>query len=554
MDEHPDHTARLKHILSVFAENGFGYFLEKVDLSTSIPLTQRLFQKGVHQIPLPERMRRTLEALGPIFVKFGQVLSTRPDLVPADFIKELAKLQDQVKPFSYHLVEARIQHDFQKPIQQIFKAFNKEPLASASLGQVHRAKLKTGEDVVVKMLRPGIKKTLREDMDILHYLAEKIEKHFPKLRFYNFKGFVDEFENQLRRELNYKNEALFIDRFKKNFADDPTVVVPQVHWKYTTEQILTMEYLEGIKITELTGHKKKLGRFDKKAIATHFIQSMFKQIFDHHFFHADPHPGNIMVTKDQKLVYLDFGMMQEVDEELDEYLENMFLALLQKDAKALTEEVIRYDGTEKPINEKELLKDVQKLMGEYGNRELGDINLGRAVQELTDLNVKYQAQIPKEAFMLGKALGTVQSICRELDPSFNVGQALNPVMQDLLKKRLQPSYITHRLAKSVMKFWKTTRNVPRRLDKILRRAEQGDITVELRHRDLEEFELELDRSSNRIALGYITGAFVIASALIMSFDLGPKIYGISAIAFFGFIAAGLLGFWLATSILHSGRF
>src|SRR3989344_5710662 len=196
MDEHPDHTARLKYILSVFADNGFGYFLEKVDLNTSIPLTQRLFQKGVHQIPLPERMRRTLEALGPIFVKFGQVLSTRPDLVPADFIKELAKLQDQVKPFSYHLVEARIQHDFQKPIQQIFKAFNKEPLASASLGQVHRAKLKTGEDVVVKMLRPGIKKTLREDMDILHYLAEKIEKHFPKLRFYNFKGFVDEFENR----------------------------------------------------------------------------------------------------------------------------------------------------------------------------------------------------------------------------------------------------------------------------------------------------------------------------------------------------------------------
>ncbi|HIG95641.1 TPA: AarF/ABC1/UbiB kinase family protein [Candidatus Woesearchaeota archaeon] len=525
-----------------------------MDLNTSIPLTQRLFQKNVHQIPLPERVRRTLEALGPTFVKFGQVLSTRPDLIPLDFIKELTKLQDQVKPFSYHLVEARIQHDFQKPIHQLFKAFDKEPLASASLGQVHRAKLKTGEDVIVKMLRPGIKKTLQEDMDILHYLAEKVEKHFPKLRFYNFKGFVDEFEQQLRRELNYKNEARFIDRFKKNFADDPTVVVPQVHWKYTTEQILTMEYLEGIKITELTGNKKKLGRFDKKSIATHFIQSMFKQIFDHHFFHADPHPGNIMVTKDQKLVYLDFGMMQEVDEELDEYLENMFLALLQKDAKALTEEVIRYDGAEKPINEKELLKDVQKLMGEYGSRELGDINLGRAVQELTDLNVKYEAQIPKEAFMLGKALGTVQGICRELDPGFNVGQALNPVMQDLLKKRLQPSYITHRLAKSVMKFWKTTRNVPRRLDKILRRAEQGDITVELRHRDLEEFELELDRSSNRIALGYITGAFVIASALIMSFDLGPKIYGISAIAFFGFIAAGLLGFWLATSILHSGRF
>ncbi|HIH47936.1 TPA: AarF/ABC1/UbiB kinase family protein, partial [Candidatus Woesearchaeota archaeon] len=473
MDEHPDHTARLKHILSVFADNGFGYFLEKVDLNTSIPLTQRLFQKNVHQIPLPERVRRTLEALGPTFVKFGQVLSTRPDLIPLDFIKELTKLQDQVKPFSYHLVEARIQHDFQKPIHQLFKAFDKEPLASASLGQVHRAKLKTGEDVIVKMLRPGIKKTLQEDMDILHYLAEKVEKHFPKLRFYNFKGFVDEFEQQLRRELNYKNEARFIDRFKKNFADDPTVVVPQVHWKYTTEQILTMEYLEGIKITELTGNKKKLGRFDKKSIATHFIQSMFKQIFDHHFFHADPHPGNIMVTKDQKLVYLDFGMMQEVDEELDEYLENMFLALLQKDAKALTEEVIRYDGAEKPINEKELLKDVQKLMGEYGSRELGDINLGRAVQELTDLNVKYEAQIPKEAFMLGKALGTVQGICRELDPGFNVGQALNPVMQDLLKKRLQPSYITHRLAKSVMKFWKTTRNVPRRLDKILRRAEQG---------------------------------------------------------------------------------
>lgn len=553
MNEKVDNAGRLKHIASILAKHGFGYFLERVELASTMPLKERLFKKEIHKSSLPKRVRLTLEQLGPTFVKFGQMLSTRPDVVPPKFSKELAKLQDHVKPFSYHIVEARIKHEFNKPLKKIFKTFEKEPIASASLGQVHKATLKNGEKVVVKILRPNIKKTLKEDIVILHYLAERFEKHFPNARFYNAKGFIQEFEKQLKKELDYKNEGRNIDRFRKNFADDPSIVVPKVYWKHSSSSVLTMEYIDGVKITDLTGKKKKLGRYNKKAIAVHFMQSIFKQIFEHRFFHADPHPGNVMVLSKSKLAYLDFGMMQEIDEDFDQYLENTFIALLQKDAKALTSEIIRFDAADEPYDEKELLSDVERLMEEYVDKELGDINLAHAVNQLTKLDIKYKAQIPKEFFMLGKSLATVQGVCAELDPSFNVGNALEPVMEQLIKKRLDPKYIKHRVARSLTKIWRSARDVPRRLDKVLRRAEQGDLTVELRHRDLEEFELEMDRSSNRIALGYVTGAFIIASAVVMSLDLGPKIYGISSIAFFGLLVSGVLGFWLAVSILQSGR-
>ncbi len=571
MNDPQDSGGRLRQIARVLARHGFSYVIDRIELKSHLPITDRVFAPGVKHISPAARFRTALEELGPTYVKLGQVLSTRPDILPPEYIEELTKLQDRVKPFSFEQVATTIEQDFGKPVSRVFKKFNETPLASASIGQVHEAWLKTGEHVVVKIVRPNITETIDHDIRILQYLAEKIEKEFPQSRLFNPKGFVEEFDRQIHREINYKLEGANVDRFGKNFAADKTVKVPAVFWKYTSKNVLTLEFIDGLKITELkhleTVSKKKvkteeeklllrkfpLQQYNRKIIARRFILSMFRQVFEHRFFHADPHPGNVMVLKNNVVGYLDFGMMKVVDQEFSDNITDVFINLLQFNVDELARALLRFDATEIDVDTRELKNDLKSLLEEYQNTELGDIDITHVIQELAVLNIKYQARIPKDFFMLGKAIGTAEGICRTLDPSFNAQVVLTPTMHELVRKRMSVENITSTLKKTAASFFSRARDLPKRVDNVLRNFERGKLEFDFRHKDLHEIELEIDRSSNRLTLGIIVAAFIVASALIMQLPTGPLIFGFPAFALVGLSSAGVIGFWVAISIMKRGR-
>ncbi len=571
MNDLEDSSARLRQIVRVLARHGFSYLVDRIELKSHLPITDRIFVKGAKHLSPATRFRRVLEELGPTFIKFGQILSTRPDLLPPVYIEELSKLQDQVNPFSFEQVANTIEQDFGKPATKVFKKINETPLASASIGQVHEAWLKTGEHVIVKVVRPNIKKTIDDDVHILYYLAEKIEKEFPKIKLFNPLGFVQEFDKQIHHEINYKLEGANVARFGKNFADDKTVKVPRAYEKYTSKNVLTLEYIHGLKITELKhlesiAHKKErtdeekrllrtfpLNQYNRKVIARRFILSIFKQVFEHRFFHADPHPGNVMVLKNNVIAYLDFGMMKFVDPEFAENITDVFINMLQFNVDELARALLRFNATEQEVPMHKLKEDLKQLLEEYQNVELGDIDIKKVIVELSEINIKYQAHIPKDFFMLGKAIGTAEGICRELDPSFNAQVVLTPTMHELVKKRMSVDNLAHTIKKTAAVLLSRARDFPRRFDNVLHTFERGKFEFNFRHKDLHEMELEIDRSSNRLTLGIIVAAFIVASALIMQLPTGPLIFGFPAFALMGLSAAGLIGFWVAVSIMKRGR-
>lgn len=571
MNDPPDSSGRLRQIARVLAHHGFSYLIDRIELKAHLPITDRVFSRGMKHVSPAARFRMVLEELGPTFVKLGQVLSTRPDILPPDHIEELSKLQDHVKPFSFEQVTRTIEQDLGKPASAVFKKFNETPLASASIGQVHEAWLKSGEHVVVKIVRPNIKDTIDHDVRILYYLADKIEKEFPHARLFNPRGFVEEFDKQIHREINYKLEGANVDRFAKNFSGDKTVKVPRVFWNYTSKNVLTLEFIDGVKITELIRlediSKKKtrteeekqflrkfpLQQYNRKVIARRFILSIFRQVFEHRFFHADPHPGNIMVLKNNIVGYLDFGMMKGIDPEFSENITDVFINLLQFNIEELARSLLRFDVTEVEVPMHELKADLKNLLDEYQNIELGDIDLQKVIQELAALNIKYQARIPKDFFMLGKAIGTAEGICRSLDPSFNVQVILTPSMHELVKQRMSVDNISKNIKKAAVTLFSRARDLPRRLDNVVRTFERGRLEFDFRHKDLHEIELEIDRSSNRLTLGIIVAAFIVASALIMQLPTGPLILGFPAFALIGLSSAGVIGFWVAISIMKRGR-
>ncbi len=571
MNEGPDTTGRLRQIIRVLAQHGFSYCIDHVELKSHLPLTDRMFRKGMKHVAPSARLRMALEELGPTFIKFGQILSTRPDLVPANYITELSKLQDHVKPIKYEQVAETIKQEFGKPIPELFDRFQKEPLASASIGQVHEAWTKRGEHVVVKVIRPGIKNNIDSDLKILFYLSKKFEQQFSEARLWNPTGFVKEFEKQIHRELNYTLEGHNVIRFGKNFAKDKQVKVPKVYEKLSTRNVLTIEYIDGIKITELnklaalkkkrakTDDEKKLlkkykgHKFNNKLIAKRFILSIFRQVFEHRFFHADPHPGNVMVLKNNVIAYLDFGMMKVVDPEFADNISDVFVNLLQFRTEELAYSLMRFDAAENEVDIRELKDDLKSLLEEYRDVELGDINISKVVNQLGELNMKYQARIPSDFFMLGKAIGTAEGICRTLDPSFNGQVVLTPAMHALIRKRTSPKAIAKQVKTTALSFFSRARDLPGRFDRIMKKFEGGRIEFDFRHKDLEEIELEIDRSSNRLTLGIIIAAFIVASALIMQLPTGPLIMGFPAFALIGLSAAGVMGTWVAFAIMKRGR-
>jgi len=547
---------RLRQILRVLAKHGFGYLVDKLNaeqrvlgrlLTSFQPIRKRQF---LHMVE-PVRLRTALEELGPTFIKFGQVLSTRPDLLPPEFCREMEKLQDNVPACHFCDMEGQVETELKRPISDIFSSFSSGPMAAASLAQVHRARLKDGRRVVVKVLRPGIEELVANDLEILAFLASKVEQYVEESRAYNLMGMVRELKKSLARELDFNIEAANAQRFREMFADDPTVYIPQVFLEQSGARVLTMEEIQGIKITDMEA--LAAAGLDRPTIAVNGANAYLKQIFGKGFFHADPHPGNLFVLKENRVVFLDFGMTGRLHPHIKSQIIKILHGIIHGDMAMMSEAAAALGTTDEHTDFRSLELELSDFVDRNYVASLKDIRVGENFAQLMNILTGNKVKLAPELFLLARTLMTIEGVGKRLDPEFNLIELLEPFIKQLLKERHSP----RKIAQDLMKFMGWAYNfiiaLPRDMREIVTKLKKGKLHIEFEHKGLEDLISELDRLSNRIAFSLIIAALIVGSSIIMHADKGVKILGHPVLGVLGYLLAGFLGLWLAWSIFRSGK-
>jgi ubiquinone biosynthesis protein len=492
-----------------------------------------------------------MEELGPTFIKLGQLLSTRPDVLNKDYIQEFSKLQDEVPAVSIDEVNAQILRELGHPAEELFAEFSKEPLATASIAQVHRGKLKSGEEVVLKVRRPAIAKIVETDIDVMMGLAYLIEQHVPAVALYNPIGLVKEFRRSIMREMNFTREGRTIDRFAVNFADSETVYTPKVFWDYSGELVLTMEYVPGIKISDV--EKLRAQGYDLKEIASRGADAFLKQVLDYGLFHADPHPGNVFILPGQIICMLDYGMVGRLGRDLKDQLLDLLQALLSKDVERIISQLL-YSGDLLDDSElKNLRRDLHDFIEDYYDIVLQDIKVGKLLSEFIEILTHYRIHFPPDYMLLARALVVMEGVGRQLDPDFNMISHMRPYIKKLVIERFSPKNISAQAGHIAQSYAALVKSLPHDVKVFLNRLNRNQFKIDLEHRGLEKLVTDLDRSSNRVSFAVVIGSLIVGSSLVMQIDKGPMILGFPLLGLLGYLVAALLGLWLAVGILRSGR-
>ena len=415
---------RFEQVLKVITKYELGHFLEKAKLK------KRSF-KLKKKMTRPIELRMILEELGGTFIKLGQLLSLRPDLIPKEYCDELSKLQDDIEPFSFEEVKHVIKAEFKKPINKLFKKFEKKPVATASIGQVHVARLKNNKKVAVKVMRPGIKALIHTDLEILEHLA-RLFKHHVKQNIVDPEEIFEEFKRYTENELDYLKEAYNIKRFYNNFKKERKIKIPRVYDKFTTHRVLTMEFVEGVEVRQILIHPKKYKRFNRKKISELIVYSVMKQIFIDGFFHADPHPANVLVKKDT-IGFIDFGIVGKLDKELKEKMGLLFISLIHRDTNNLVKAFISLNLVDTDVDVNNLKKDLSDTLGEYYDTSLDRIDMAELFFKSLRVAKKHKIKVSRDFVLLGKALVTLQGVGIEFSPGFNLVQETHPFIEKLYK-------------------------------------------------------------------------------------------------------------------------
>ena len=549
----PRDLQRLRQIANVLVKHGFGYLLESLNLERYLSLGKRMFPfkkrpEGLKKdkTSIAERARLVLEELGPTFIKLGQILSARSDLIPPDFLREFSKLQDEVPPFSFPEVRKVIEEQFASPLKQLFSHFKENPLAAASIAQVHRASLPGGEEVVVKVQRPGIVPKIKADLNILLFLAPLTERHIPRSRPYSPVEIAEEFAVTLRRELDFTTEANHTDRFYRNLEEDDSVRIPQVYWDLTGERVLTLEMIEGIKINDLEA-LNKVG-LDRKKIALRGVNLFLKQIFEYGFFHADPHPGNFLVLDNEVIGLIDFGIVGRLDEETLHSIANMFISLISHDLDRLGDEFINLNLSSEEFDRRSFQADLLEFVDSYFGIPLKRLRAENFINDLLRLAGKYGIRVSRDFVLLGKTVFIIGGIGRELDPDFDFLEAAKPFAYDLIKKRFHPRKLFLNSVRTLSEISSLLESFPGQVSQILKKFRQGEFKLTMEHQGLEEAARGQSKLSNRLTLGLVVTALIIGSSLLIQAE-GAIFWG----GVMGFALAGLLGLWLIVAVWRSGR-
>jgi ubiquinone biosynthesis protein len=542
------HLSRYRHIVEVLLKHGFGYVLEHLDLGYLVPFRKRVTgeQELSRGLPVAVRLRMVLEELGVTFIKFGQLLSTRPDILPPHFIAELEKLQDEVPPVPFPEIKETIERELGGKLEDLFAQFNPTSLAGASIGQVYEACLPGGQRVVVKVQRPGISRQVQTDLEILSGVAGLIEDRIP---YFSPRELVDQFQLVIKRELDYTREALNIDRFRRNFAEREGVHIPRVYWEYTTPRVLTMEYIDGTRLSDLGPDTPAPIR---QRIARRGARAFMEQILVDGFFHGDPHPGNLFVVGGDEIAFLDFGVVGRLDERTMDGVAGLFVAVIERDVDNVLKGLRRLGILGEEVLPG-LREDIIDLIDRHYDKSLEEIHIGIVIQEMLDVTRRYHLRIPSNFLLLAKVLLVLEGVGRSLDPGFNILAAAQPFAQELIKRRLSPRRLLREARREVQENWELFTRLPRSLERVLTRASHDQLAVRFKHEGLERLINRLDIASNRLAVGMILAALIIGSSLVMLTDRGPQLWGFPAIGLVGFSLAALVGAWLVYAIFRSGR-
>ncbi len=544
---------RLREIATILVRYGFADVLARLRLERYLAFGRRIFfrrPRAAEGLTQARRLRLAFEALGPTFIKFGQALSTRADLLPPDFVAEFSRLQDEVPPMPPGEAEKAIERELGAPLRSIFREFTPTPIAAASIAQVHRARLVTGEEVAVKVRRPGISGVIESDLAIMGYLARLAERYLPDADVYRPSMLVHQFALSIRREQDLAREGRTIGRFAHDFERDPTVHFPGVYWPYTTTGVLTMEFVHGVKMSDILAGRAK---GDPILLARRGAEVMLKQILLNGLFHADPHPANVFVLPGDGICLLDFGNIGRVDRALREQLARVVYAVVREDADGLTDAVIDI-AQATDVNRGELRNDMIEMLESYSVVALGNLPVGELLRDVFGAMGRHRLRMPPDLLLLARALVTSEGVGRQLDPSFNMAETARPLIERVLRERISPGALVERAGEFAHEAAEVVQTVPRGVLEIVEKLRNDRLQIQFVHRNLDHVVHELDRSSNRLSLAILVAALIVGSSLIFQAKAGPAMFGYPALGMVGFLAAGLLGLWLAIMILRTGRF
>ncbi len=549
------HLNRYRQILGVLFRYGFGDLVDTLKIEQYIEIGLKMISRKrrerIEKLSRSERVRMALEELGPTYIKFGQILSTRPDLVSVEFINEFSKLQDKVPPFGYEEFKNTIEFELGQPVTAVFAELNPQPLASASIGQVHRARLHNGDEAAVKVRRPGIEKIVEVDLEIMLHLATLMEKHIEELALHRPVKIVEEFARTIAREMDYTVEAASMERVAAQFLGDRSVYIPRVYRDYSTAVVLTSEYIEGIKVSKVEALCES--GYNCKVITERGADILLKQIFAFGFFHADPHPGNIFVLPGEVIGLIDFGMMGSVDRGTREVFVGLVDSILQRDDPRTARILMDMTDWDEEPDAVQLEKDVADFVARHLNKPLKELNLSKLLQQILETATRHRMRVRPDIFLMLKALAQIEGFARSLDPEFDMLGKAAPFIRNVKRARLAPGRVADDIAHLIEQGYTFLTDFPKELLEISRSLRQRKLAITLVLKDLDKMLHTHDQISNRLSFSIIIAALIIGSALIVISNMPPMFYGISMIGLIGFLTAAVLGIWLLIAIIKKGR-
>ncbi len=551
------HWQRYREIAQVLFRHGFDQLIDLLELAPFISWPTRWFRRDQvgESLTAPRRLRLAIEQLGPTFIKLGQVLSTRPDLVPPDYIAELSKLQDAVPPFPSGAACAIVENELGRPVEEMFASFEETPIAAASLGQVHRAVLKDGSRVVAKVQRPNIQEIINTDLEILFDWAGLVQRRTPLGRMYDLGEMAEDFAATLRAELDYEREGRNADRFRQNFQGDEGVYIPRVHWDYTTSRVLVLEEIEGIPIDDLAA--LDAAGVNRKDVAAECSRLIIVQVMRDHFFHADPHPGNFFVMLPSApggfacIGAMDFGMVGEIDEEMREHLARLMVAMVRRNPEGIVDEFVRIGVVEwGKFDRRRLERDIRRILTRYLDSPIRTWRAREMMNDLAPVAFRHHLRFPADWWLLAKVLAMSEGIAQQLDPQFDVFRAAEPYARELYADMLSPGAIGKRAVNSLTDWGEELLLLPQQLRHIVERIEGGDLRLVVREEERSSELQRMDRMASRLAASLLIAAFVVAVSLLVPL-LASEQWRLLAIVLIvlGFVNATILMVWLVLSSL-----
>lgn len=545
---------RLKQISGILIHHGLGEFAQRLRLPRAMEVAGRWLNLSLPDpdagLPTPVRIRLAIEELGPTFIKLGQILSTRVDMFPPEWIAEFEKLQSRVPPLPPERVLQLVITTLGASAETLFAEFDPVPIGSASIAQVHRATLRDGSQVAVKLRRPGIVEKIDADLRILSHLAYLLELEFPDVRRFQPQEVVNQFARSLRRELDLAVEARNMERFASDFADDETVTVPRVYWEFTNPAVNVQEFIDGLSAGDLSA----LGAagLDPVELARRGADAVLKMILINGYFHADPHPGNVIFQSDHRICFVDFGMVGRIGHTRRDEIVDLLAALSERDEAAMTDVLMAWTGSIQ-VDEQRFAYDISEFMFQYEHVALKNVNISQLVSDIMALIRDHSILLPPDLTLLFKALVTLEGLGRQLNPDFMLVDHLAPFVRTLILERYHPATLLKRGRQTVQEVAAMVAGLPRDLVRLGKDVRHGKFRINLDLKRLDSFGRQLDTSANRLTMGIVTGSLIIGSSIVMTVNAGPKLFGLPFLGFLGFLAAFINSVWLVWSIWRAGK-